>query len=298
MLTALYGMNTFFDRGLRLSKEAEHTVWNDIFDGKVDAGILVMGNSRAFVNVSSLILQDNLGQRAYNLGMDGADFNLCKMRYEVAISRNRAPKLLVVVLGFEDLQLNAVLPNKQQLLPYLQDKIIQSSIAPYKNCYNIWDQELPLLKYRHHLQSLSESLKLYLGKQPHDLRIQGYQARDYKWIETFSAPKQFNLKQELITPALQDMLEKFVKAQRRAGIEVVMVIPPEHQTVRIYFPNRRKVYQVYKQIAQKHQVRILDYSDSMMSEQRKFFYSPTHMNREGSTFFSKQLARDLRPAGN
>jgi hypothetical protein len=287
------GLNHLFDRGLRLSKDGELGVWNDIFQGRAKADILVMGNSRALVNVSPFILRERLGYSTYNLGMDGADFNLSKMRYQVACKRGKKPRILILVLGFEDVQQNIAVPFKEQLIPYLEDSIITKSIARYQFNYSPMDARVPLLKYRHHLESVWQSIAIQLGKAPQDIRLNGYQGRDYTWDETYASPGRTNNPNPKITPDLRQMLERFVEKSKSEGIELIMVIPPEYETVQHYFPHRKKIYCMYEGIARRNRIKYLNYADDNIKHKRDLFYTPTHLNKKGAEYFTNMLTADI-----
>ena len=59
-LPLLYALGKVVDSGLKRSRSLLFSEWNDIYDGKINADMLILGSSKAWVQFSPLILDTAL----------------------------------------------------------------------------------------------------------------------------------------------------------------------------------------------------------------------------------------------
>ena len=63
----------------------EYSVWNDLFEGKIDSEIVIYGSSRAWVHINPELLENSFGRSSYNLGIDGHNFRLQYLRHKTLL---------------------------------------------------------------------------------------------------------------------------------------------------------------------------------------------------------------------
>ena len=73
----------------------EYPVWNDLYDGKINTNVLVMGSSRAWRHIDPKVIKDSLGLSAYNIGMDGQHLPMQLSRYQTFLKYNKQPKIII-----------------------------------------------------------------------------------------------------------------------------------------------------------------------------------------------------------
>src|ERR1700747_729442 len=121
----LYLLQHIVDTGLRKSRYYYYSEWNDLFNGKINADLVVMGTSRAWVQVSPGILDSMLHLNSYNLGMDGTAFKIQYERFKMYMQHNKKPKYILQEVGYTSTLVKSdQLPVLQQFLPYLNDPIV------------------------------------------------------------------------------------------------------------------------------------------------------------------------------
>ena len=292
----LYIIQMVVDKGLRKYQSGEYGIWNDIYSSKINSDILIVGSSRALVNISSPILDSALHKTVYGIGVNGGNFSQTLVRLKVYLQHNKKPQTIICSLGMNDLDKGEGLFNTEQYMPYLEDSLIRNSNQGYANSFMLADYYIPAMKYRSDLGSLLTGIKLYFNSQVEvrEPRIKGYVAREIKWDTSFDdlrkSKKVFNIK---FHKELLNDFKTFIGICKSNNIKLIFVFTPEYEKVQPYFKNWDFVMNFYKSVAAKNDIPFLDYSNSEFSKDTKYFYNSEHLNKTGSQLFSKKLADDL-----
>jgi hypothetical protein len=293
----LYVIQYIVDTGMHKYRNGEYGVWNDIYSSKINADLVILGNSRALVNVSSLVLDTALHQSTYNLGIDGEDFNLVYTRYKVYLSKNKMPKTVILSISTNDFARGKGMFNPEQFMPYLNDTVLRKGLTGYENSFNKADFYIPAMKYRTVPSSYAIGFKLYFGKNVilDDLRIRGYQARERQWDDSFDNFKKLKITYNFkIDTGLIKEFKEFATECKKYNVKLYFVFSPEYINVQPYFLNRNTIFGYYKDAASRYKIPFLDYSNDPMSYDTKYFYNSEHLNKYGSEIFTKKLADDMK----
>lgn len=89
------------------------------------------------------------------------------------------------------------------------------------------------------------------------------------------------------------MFDTFLQECKNNNIKVTLVYTPEHIEGQNFISNRKEVIDLYKNFAEKYNLRFLDYSADSICLKKMYFYNTTHLNKKGSELFTKKLAQDL-----
>lgn len=71
LVSMTYIADTLITTGLKKSKSYYFVDWNRIYGGKIDADIIINGNSKAYHHISPKIIDSVTRLNSYNLGLDG-----------------------------------------------------------------------------------------------------------------------------------------------------------------------------------------------------------------------------------
>jgi hypothetical protein len=292
----LYIIEKIVDGGMHKYRNGEYGVWNDIYDGKINADLIIVGNSRAFVNISPMILDSALHQSAYDLGVDGGDFNLAYTRFKVYLAHNKVPKTLVLSISTADFQRNVGMFQPQQYMPYLSDTVLRKGLTGYENSFNKADFYVPAMKYRTDPISYSIGFKLYFGRSlpNNDPRVNGYQARPRKWDDSFAkfkaSHRTYTIKVD--TNSVKEFYD-LISICEKKQIKLYFVFSPEYSNVQPLFLNRDAIFAYYSDAAKQHKISFFDYSNDAMSRDTTYFYNSEHLNQHGAEVFTRKLAHDI-----
>lgn len=300
ILVILSVLSGLADAGFKHSRTWEYGVWNDIYDGRINADLLVMGSSRAVVQVSPLILDSALGLSTYNIGMAAWPFRMQYSRLKVYLQHNRKPRYIVEVMDLHTLGDREDLYGYNQFYPYLGDPLIREACKGYEGEPGYWECRVPFLKYMHNpafcFQGCTEYVKSLLNRSETD-RIKGYQPGDIPWDNTFdalttqSAPHSIVLATD--TPSIR-AFNDFLGFCRDNHIGLILLYPPEYHDILRYFRNRDTIMSLYQELATGGRAPFLDYTDDTLGLHRGYYYNSQHLNKTGAEIFSRQLADTLK----
>ena len=273
---------------------SEYPVWNDLYQGRIEADVVIYGSSRAWVQIDPQIIESTLESPTYNLGIDGQTFWLQHLRHRVLLANNRPPRQIILSLDSGSLLLSDELYNSDQFLPYM---LFNDQVQHYTEGlgFSSFDFYLPLIRYRGRRGLLMAAGRSLFGEaNSSDGRMKGFRARAKTWDysrdaerERFS-PQEVQPSEELIV-----LLRDFLEECQDLGIEVTFVFSPEHVLGQRAVANREEITDLYARLASDYSIRFLDYSRSSICERKELFYNTGHLNKQGAELFTKMLAKDL-----
>ena len=273
---------------IELDANDEESVWNDIYQSKINVDIAIYGSSRAWVHVDPVIIDSILGVSSYNLGMDGHSFYMQYYRHKEYFKFNDEPKSIVVLVDWLSFDLvKEGLYNPNQFRPYLLWNTNAIDHMYGNQDVDPLDFFIPFYRYRGRINPYRKFLE---EKQPIVNRKRGFKSFEKGWtgldsIEPFY--KKFDNK-------VLTMFEEFLFDMKSRDIKVILVVAPFYIEGQAFVINKDENMGIIQNIATNMSVPLLDYSQSYISYNKNFFYNNAHMNATGAQLFSKQLAEDLK----
>jgi hypothetical protein len=300
MVLLAYGSDLFISKRLKQIKsykEGEFSVWNDLYDGKIDAQIAIYGSSRAWLHIDPAIVEDSLHIPTYNLGINSHNFWLEYFRHTLLLKYNKKPRLIIHTLGMATVEKRVDLFNADQFLPYmLFNKEMENAIISYKG-YTPADFVIPMLRYFGKRDALFSVMKYCLNPSNNPVkRIKGYEAvTDLSWHNDLDKVKKkmkyYEVKVDTPTLAL---MERYLQECKANGIKVLLLYSPEYIEGQRFTHNRQDVIDFYKKISAKYDVPYFDFSNDSMSYQQKYFFNAEHLNKLGADLFTRKLIDTLK----
>jgi hypothetical protein len=292
-----YLADIFLTNALKKSKADEFGVWNDIYNGRINEDLLIYGGSRAWVHFDPEILSDSLNLSVYNIGLNGHNFWLQKLRHEILLKYNKAPEVIIYAVDLMTLGKRPDLYNSDQFLPYMtSDTLLAKAISSYDG-YGKYDSKVPLIRYLGKWKTSISAVKIALApdRQKPD-RIKGYQGKNLEWNSDFDNAVEemggrFSMELDSLSVVLFD---EFLAECQRKNIKIIFVAPPEYIDGQLFVENRPEIMGVFASFGQKYDIPYYDYSNDSMSFNKYYFYNSTHMNIRGAELFSKKLVMDMK----
>jgi len=295
-LIALAVTNYIADKGLRKSNYWMYEDWNEIYNTNIEANTVIIGSSRSWRHLSPEILDSITGLKSYNLGLDGSDLDMQIVKYKVYSNIHPKPKIIIQMLDINTLWTSGQLPYPNQFIPYFNDSVLYSGIMRY-NYFSKIQVKLPLLtKYFGSGNIVMYGFKEFAGisKIPKS-KMNGYCGNNKSWDNSFDIFKKNNSKGYIVgidTIAL-NKFDKFLRAQQNENIKVVLLFSPEYIECQHIEENRKAVIDTFFYFAHKYNIPFINYSDSSLSYQKKYFYNSQHLNKKGAELFSKSVAKTI-----
>jgi len=294
---AAIGLDLFLTQNLKQSTsfaEGEVLIWEDIFQGRIEADTLIYGSSRAWVHLNPILLEEAYDGGFYNLGMDGYHFGMQDFRHQQFLKYNEKPRRIILSLDVFGLEKREDLYNFGQFLPYLFRADFRHWTASYEG-FSFWDYRLPLVRYTGDQQAKWAALRAAWPRPQGIYRIKGYRGMQMEWTADFSnATADMDSIKAGMNPDVREQFHRFLSTCRADGIDVMLVYTPEYIEGQQFVRNRKEILQIYRRASAEFGVPFLDYSDSDMSTNRDWFYNSMHLNQAGSEAFTRQFAEDIR----
>lgn len=294
-LPILFALQYIINTGLQTSRHELYAEWNDIFDGKINSEILILGSSRAVNHYSSVILENKLNHSVYNIGIEGYRFPMQYERFRIYLKYNKKPKVILQNLESFMFERNTELFNSTQFLPYLDDPDIQRATRNYKGEFGLASR-FPLYRYNGNWKYAAQGLLNYFGLGTNTSpKVKGYYGVEGNWDGSFDKYKkqhQSGIVQP-INPEVEKEFIEFLSLCQSQEIKLVLIYSPEYIEMQKLTLNRGEIIERFKELAVHFNAVFLDYSDSQISYDRQYFSNSQHMNKKGAELFSNILADDL-----
>lgn len=284
------------DSGLKQLPNSKFEDWQDLFAGKIDSDVVILGSSRACVNYDPSIIEGELNLSTFNLGFNAASYNIQKTKYQWFIENNETPKIIIQNIDLSHFKPSSQVPDPNQFLPFLNRNDVADFIANYETPLSKF-KEIPLVKYNSNSNFFLAGLRSFFGfNKEVFVSYDGFVPVD----KTYS-PDVYNLRRLQETTLAPIVLDKdFYNVTKDAIVQsrsskVIFVWAPIFKERRVLIEERLKIYKegIQKIAAKNKNIFFLDYSEDTMAQDATFFYDSFHLNRKGALRFSKMLGKDI-----
>ena len=289
------------DRGLRRIKTSSFGVYNRIVNGEINADIIIGGSSRALNNVDSRVIQDATGLSTFNIGINGSQTDMQVAVFKTYLRHNAKPSLLIHSLDsftFVTSRDGVWLPSQYQ--PYLNEDAIYQALSAIDP--NTWKARyLPLYGYAAADMNFTwvTGARGLFGWSPREDRYFGFQPRHAHWTGELARLRDnrpdgigFKIEAEGVRG-----FEELMGLCRDLGIRVLLVYSPVYYEMQALENNRAEIFGRFKEIAQRYDATLWDYSGSPVCFRKDYFVNSQHLNAEGAAAFSADLAAALAVSG-
>ncbi len=288
----LWVLQGLVDYGLRKTDVGFYKEYNAIYNGTINADLVVIGSSRAWRHFDPEILETKTDLLSYNLGGSKLTFDIQKIKLNGYLSNNKSPKVAIINVDINSLANTKELYDKDQYLPYYTRE--NYSLFKTFDTQITMEYFMPMYKYRGYYNQVVEGvLSALIGYKPErENIIKGYAPRNLEWDEAAGrilkneGPKRlaFNAEKLMLNTAICDHLDVFAKEDA----VVFIVWSPEHQLrLDMEEPALSKIRSYYKDLAQSREdVFFIDFTRHPIVKDKSYFYDSYHLNEQGATLFS------------
>ena len=293
MLGIIVAVSVIFDAyvtyRLQNSRQRKYVMWNDIIQRQIDADLLIMGNSRAWVQYDPAIIDSIMGGNCYNLGINGSPLNRQIVKYNIYRHYQYKPKCIVVNIDCFTLTWRDGY-EREQFFPYLMYPYVRNEIRKVEP-FSIGELYIPLCRYL----TYSGIYSLLKECQADDELYKGYRGGDWAWDPTtYNKIVHYHF---TVNDSTVEMFDRFLMERKTDGIKILFCHAPIYAGFTQKVDNLQEMYDMYQTIADKYNIPILDYSYDAICGDTTYFYNAMHLNQKGAEKFSRKLALDLDSMG-
>ena len=289
-LSMAFVLDIVYSNNLRLTDtdiSDEKSVWNDIYSSKLNVDLAIYGSSRAWVHVDPEIMDSVLNMSTYNLGIDGYPFNMQYYRHKEYFKYNKKPKEIILLIDWHSLASNEGVYNSNQFKPYTLWNLNAMNHLGRLDSINRLDFFVPFFRYRGKNNLYREYFKKI--KSSENKRKSGFRGSDKKWSNVNKQPFKIEIDLEVV-----EMLDEFLIDMKAQKINVIMVVAPYFIDGHNIVLNKRDHMGIIEKFAEEYSLPYLDYSNSALSHDKKYFYNNMHLNKKGARLFTLELANDIK----
>lgn len=297
VLLLAIGADWVVSKGLSKTERGHFYTMNALMNQTMDADVVILGNSRASGSYHPCIIDTVLHVDTRNLGVSGQPFGVSYLRWQLYRRRNQPPELLIVNIDYGELKMVTNGFEKEQYYPYMSDSLVK----PYLSLYGFtWgERHIPMYRYRGDYKLMGIGLMEFFGIR-HDMKgdyCKGYSNPYSDWDGT-------NLRAELkkgkikgvCMPEAVDCLRSLLDQAENEIIPVVFVYAPVYKELKENLDERESMA-VYRQLADRYGIPILDFSQMRFCADTSFFKDANHVNAAGAEVFSEALAHAIDSLG-
>lgn len=280
--------------GLRKSDFGNLKEWREIINGKINADIIIQGTSRAWVQYNTLIIDSLLKTNSYNFGMDGSPFDIQFVRFKTYLMNNKAPQIIIQNVDIDLLDLNEVVFQKYQFLPFL-DNIEFKQLLEKGEIITLSDYYLPFSAYMGQPKAIQTGFEEFFNIKHYESRKHnGFAANNSEWTdENFKLLSKAGKIKWTKDLKAEKLFNEFISICKNNNIQLILVYAPVYTKYTQLVINFNQSNKYFKEIALKNNLTYLDYSHCSISSNKTYFYNGTHLNGKGAEVFTKMLVKDL-----
>lgn len=284
-------------RGLRKTERGHFYTMNALMNERMDADIVIIGNSRAACSYNPMVLDTVLDVNSRNLGVSGQPFGVSWLRWQLYRRNNVLPELLIVNIDYSELNLVTNGFEKEQYYPYLTDTLVK----PYLDLYGLtWaEKHVPMYRYRGDPKLIGIGL-MELLRIRHDTKghyYKGYSNYDSAWNgERLEAMLQKGSIKDASNEKAVGLLEDLLVQARNDNLPVVFVYAPLYKKLKDNL-DERVSRTIYQELSSKYDIPIIDLSGMSICSDTDYFKDANHLNSKGAELFSVALSHSIDSLG-
>ena len=261
--------------------------WYDLMNGDIQADVIIMGSSRAWVQYKPLALDSILNINSYNLGIDGRHHYSEIKKYHLFKKHNKKPRLIIQNIDIFELNTIDRGYNMYQFYPYFWERDMRKEFINNEP-FNAADKFLPMYRF------INYGIRTFLPSDCNYL-TKGYRGQIRPWNgEAFMKVDSIRF---VSNDTVLRMFDSYLAEARADGIKVIFVYAPIYIGATRKMANIERMYNTYQSLAKKYEIPILDYSHMGICYDTTYFYNAMHLNKRGAEVFSDSLACDIKRLG-
>ena len=259
---------------------------NTALDKKVDADIVIFGNSRAQCHFDTHVMDSVLSVNCFNMGLSGFPFDI---QYHQVIKpylqKNTTPKLIIYEISPQACLEHWNSIFQYSFLPYINDKHYDYYLGICDEISRI-DRILPF-KYRgRSIKSFYHELNSEFGKDDGKDCFTPHNRTGYSL--NFITDSIYRVENN---PQIVSQFQEFVQDCKENSIELLFVTTPMHEEDFFNHCHTNEFMMMVDTLS--NWTNRLDYS-LMFKSDTTYFVESTHLNAYGASIFSKKCAEDIK----
>jgi hypothetical protein len=298
LLSAILITHALIHKGLRSVRTSHFGASNLLFDGEINAEIVVTGSSRALTHYDPKIISEVTGLTCFNLGRNGSQTDLQLAYLKAYLKHNTHPKLIIHNLDSFSLTTSKEIYDPAQYFPYIWESEIFSAISRVYPSTAWRLRYVPLYAYvvEDMRFTWTIGLRSLLNIQPTETLFRGFEAQNRKWTGDFQKFQKAN--QSGITFAIEQggisELAELIGLCQKLRIPLVLSYSPVYIEMQKMEANVEKIFSEFTRLSTSGGAQLFDFRGSSICLDRTLFYNSQHLNAAGAQKFTQEFSVELK----
>jgi len=274
----------------------EFGVLNNIDSGGINAEIIISGSSRAYNGIHPGVIESVTGMSCYNIATNGTDLGVQLPKLKWYLNHNQKPRVIIQDLSQFGEDISSTIFEPYKYLAFLEDDSLYNGLKRVNKRFWMHKYFYPSnLKYYNldFYYKLAKEIKN--SRKNHDFLINGFSPASSEWRGNLDL---LHTKYPDGLPAhLPDEYKRYITELiqfcRSNEIILIIAILPNFVEISEIITVIDDVNAHYATLSDEEDVFYLNYTDSIISQERINFFNHTHLNLSGAEKLSERLGQDL-----
>jgi len=283
------------NKGLQQSKVDFYGTMNAASDTTKHTNIIIVGASRALVQLDTRIIDSTTGLSSYNYGLNAASAKTCFNTMKYVLNYQKQVKLAILNVDFSIFNISED-PYKDAYYYPFEKKLSGFLLNDTSNNRLIHKLKLFDISLYDDYSKYAAIDGLLRPQRQIEGKYNGYIPQHV--TSDFSVPVSNPLKnnQVLDSATALEQLAGIIDLCSDKQVQLVFVVAPYYRECfpDRYFPNYTSLMQKARQMAVQNNILFLDYSSMPIASEKKYFYNCNHLNSVGAAIYSSAVADTLK----
>lgn len=289
LLITLFAVENLMLVGLKKSRDEFNRKLNAVVNDKIDADLTIWGSSTALVHFNPEIIDEVVEMNAYNMGMNGSNFNQYFGLLKEYVERNPNNQHIVITININGFNSRELFNNNHFWIPYYNvGNIYEGSL--FVNDRNWKVKNIPFYRLtiidKHALRPI---LRSYLSKQvlkdvPMPSR-KGFFPRNIKSYKGKNSPFEIDIQRRNI-----NKLVEVCREIQNENMNLYLVTTPAFIESQNNAMNLKEFVFVMDSISAELNIPHLNFLGDSICYKKSLFYENIHLNEEGANLLSRKFS--------
>ncbi|MCG1037812.1 hypothetical protein [Polaribacter sargassicola] len=279
-----------------LSGDSQTGKVNLIMEHKIDSDVMIFGSSVAEVGFNSNVIESNLNKSVYNLAIDGTPILKSEFLIDEFLSYSEKCDTIMIGLAFFSFSKMQEMNEPGRYLAHKSNKYLKENIrkvAPelHAKLYNVPFYSFIVADHTYYKNAYLGLKNVINKKTFYGNQEKGFSVHDETYYDTRSTD---GLKMDIeFSEKVIERFKRVVEKIKSHNITPILIITPMHINGQSFYNNYKEYTNIAKDISEKTNTRLIDFSKSNITKEDKYFYNNGHLNKLGALTFSKNVCDSI-----
>jgi hypothetical protein len=291
-------LHVILDFGVKSVRVDQIGKINVIANHEMDTEIAIFGSSVSEVGIDPSILEKCTRLRCFNFSLNGTSFYQYRGLIDEFVSYSKLNKVVIFSETYFSFSKRDALMSPDLYLSQLSKENIRKPLEKIDPMLIRKSHYIPFYRfiaashvyYKYAAKGIIDQIQGNIDKP----NLKGFTPVKRNWeADADRAISKVGKYSIVIDQQVLKLYVEQIKRLQSKGIKVIIILTPIYKKALAQATNFTHLIAVMNEISQKTGADFLDFSNSNLTRQKKYFYNSNHLNLIGAQHFSKQLGDSI-----